>query len=414
MHITSFRTPSAVPLILLLLATAAALAGNWPQWRGPHRDGVASLDHQGPWPQKLTLQWKVEAGEGHSAPIVAGDRIFLLAREGENEVVSSLALETGKTIWRQSYAAPYEMNSAARGHGKGPKSTPVLDGGRLYTFGISGVLSAFDAASGKLLWRKDFSKQYSVTSPDFGTAMSPIVAGGRVIAHVGGSQGGALTAFDAASGEPVWSWSGDGPSYASPILVTLSGVQQIVTQTQSQIVGVAFDNGKLLWTIPFTTPFDQNIVTPVVYNDTLIFSGHQERTFAVRVTASAGKWTAEQIWTNDAVPMYMSSPVVRGDYLYGFTEKRKGSLFCLDARDGKVLWTDEGRQGDNASLVLAGGQLLVLTTEGELLVVPASSSGFKVTASYEVADTPTWAYPAVAGNRILVKDQTILTAWSVE
>jgi len=156
MRLTSFRSPSAVPLILLLLATAAALAGNWPQWRGPHRDGVASLDHQGPWPQKLTLQWKVEAGEGHSAPIVSGDRIFLLAREGESEVVSSLALETGKTIWRQSYAAPYEMNSAARGHGKGPKSTPVLDGGRLYTFGISGIRQAalaqgfFEAVRGNL------------------------------------------------------------------------------------------------------------------------------------------------------------------------------------------------------------------------------------------------------------------------
>jgi outer membrane protein assembly factor BamB len=414
MRSTLIQRGFAVSLALLFLATAAALAGNWPQWRGPQRDGVASLDHSGAWPEKLKQRWKVEVGEGHSSPIVVRDRVYLLARKGENEIASSLALESGKTIWQQSYAAPYEMSPVAQAHGKGPKSTSVIDQGRLYTFGISGVLSAFDAAGGKPLWRKDFSKQYKATSPAFGTAMSPAVAGGRVIAHVGGHAGGALTAFDAQSGEPVWSWSEDGPAYTSPIVITLGGVRQVVTQTEKQIVGVSFDSGKLLWRIPFTTPYDQNVVTPVVYKDTLIFSGHQQRTFAVRVAQNAGKWSAREIWTNDAVPMYMSSPVLSGDHLYGFTEKRKGSLFCLDARDGKVLWSDEGRQGDNASLVLAGGQLLVLTTGGELLVVPASPSGYKTAASYEVADTPTWAHLAVAGNRILVKDKTTLAAWSLE
>lgn len=411
---STVRGRFAAFLTLLFLVTAAALAADWPQWRGPHRDGIATLDHTGAWPEKLNLRWKVEVGEGHSSPIVMGDRVFLLARKGENEIASSLALENGKTVWQQSYPAPYEMSSVARAHGKGPKSTPVADQGRLYTFGISGVLSAFDAAGGKLLWRKDFSKQYKATSPEFGTAMSPVVAGGRVIAHVGGQAGGALTAFDAQSGEPVWSWSEDGPAYTSPIVTTLAGVRQVVTQTEKQIVGVSFENGKLLWKIPFTTPYDQNVVTPVIYKDTLIFSGHQQRTFAVRVTQNGGKWSAEEIWTNDAVPMYMSSPVLSGDHLYGFTEKRKGSLFCLDARDGKVLWTDEGRQGENASLVLAGNHLLVLTTEGELLVVPASPSGYKAAAAYEVADTPTWAHLAIAGNRILVKDQTTLAAWSLE
>jgi outer membrane protein assembly factor BamB len=414
MRPNSIRHRIAISLFLLLLVTAAALAANWPQWRGPHRDGVAALDHSGAWPEKLKLQWKVEVGEGHSSPIIAGDRVFLLARQGENEIASSLALATGKTIWQQSYPAPYEMVSVARAHGKGPKSTSVIDQGRLYTFGISGVLSAFDADGGKPLWRKDFAKQYKSTWPAFGTAMSPVAAAGRVIAHVGGFQGGALTAFNSQSGEPVWTWGEDGPAYTSPIVITLAGVRQVVTQSEKHIVGISFDNGKLLWQIPFTTPYDQNIVSPVVYKDTLIFSGHQQRTFAVRVTQTAGKWYAEEIWTNDAVPMYMSSPVLNGDHLYGFTEKRRGSVFCLDARDGKLVWTDEGRQGDNASLVLAGNHLLVLTTEAELLVVPASPAGYKVTRAYEVSDTPTWAHLAIAGNRILVKDQTTLAAWSLE
>jgi outer membrane protein assembly factor BamB len=414
MRSTTSRRRRAAFVTLLLLLAAGMLAANWPQWRGPHRDGIAALDRKGPWPQKLNQLWKVEVGEGHSSPIVVGDRIFLLARKNENEVAYSLAPEDGKTIWLQSYAAPYQVNSAASAHGKGPKSTPVADQGRLYTFGISGILSAFETAGGKLLWRKDFSKQYKATSPAFGTAMSPVVAGGRLIAHVGGHAGGALTALDAQSGEPLWSWSDDGPAYTSPIVTTIAGVRQIITQSEKQIVGVAFDDGKLLWKIPFTTPYDQNIVTPVVYKDTLIFSGHQQRTFAVRVAQSGGKWSTQELWSNDAVPMYMSSPVLSGDHLFGFTEKRRGSLFCLDARDGKLLWTDEGRQGDNASLVLAGGDLLVLTTEGELLVVPASPGGYKVTASYEVAGTPTWAHLAIAGNRILIKDQTTLAAWSLD
>jgi outer membrane protein assembly factor BamB len=398
----------------LLFCAAAAFAADWPQWRGANRDGVAELSRNGAWPKQLNREWTVEVGEGHSSPVTAGDRIFLLARQGENEVAMSLSLETGTTLWRQTYPAPYEMSSVARAHGKGPKSTSVVDSGRLHTLGISGILSAFDAATGKLLWRHDFSKRYKGTSPLYGTAMSPLVTGGRVIAHVGGHDDGALIAFDAQSGDEVWSWSGDGPGYTSPIVATLGGTRQLITQTQENIAGFALDDGKLLWKIAFTTPYDQNSVTPIVYKDTLIFSGHQQRTFAVRVAQSGGKWSTEEVWTNDAVPMYMSSPVLRGDHIYGFTEKRKGSLFCLDARDGKVLWSDEGRQAENAALALAGEDLLMLTTQSELLVIPATPGEYKVTAAYEVAGTPTWAHPAIMGNRILIKDLTKLTAWSLK
>ena len=137
-----------------------------------------------------------------------------------------------------AYDAPYQMDPAATGHGKGPKSTPVLSGGRLFTLGISGVLSAVDAATGKLLWRQTFDKEFPLTAPDFGTAMSPHGRRRCVIAHVGGTDGGALRAFDAATGRVRWSWTEDGPAYASPVIVEAGGVRQIVTQTQRHIVGV--------------------------------------------------------------------------------------------------------------------------------------------------------------------------------
>ena len=157
----------------------------------------------------------------------------------------------GKLLWRAAYPAPYKVNPAADRHGAGPKSTPVVYQGKVFTLGIGGVLSSFDAATGKPGWRKNFSGEFRETSPWYGTAASPVVDGGMVIAHVGGHDDGALMAFDAATGAVKWKWKGDGPGYASPIVVELAGKRQVVTQTQQNIVGVAAATGELLWKIPF-------------------------------------------------------------------------------------------------------------------------------------------------------------------
>ena len=153
------------------------------------------------------------------------------------------------------------MNSAATSHGKGPKSTPLLAGGRLYTLGISGVLSALDAATGKVAWRHAFDKEFG-PPPDFGTATSPLFDNGLVIAHVGGINAGALRAFDPATGATKWSWTGDGPGYASPVSFTAAGVRQIVDVSKTKVVGVDAASGALLWSLPLVTPYDQNAVTP--------------------------------------------------------------------------------------------------------------------------------------------------------
>jgi outer membrane protein assembly factor BamB len=253
------------------------IASDWPEWRGPHRDGVV-LEEPKAWPEKLNLKWKIEVGIGHSSPVMAAGSIYDFAREGDQETVLSIDPANGKVRWKQQYAAPYKMNPAAVSHGEGPKATPLYADGKLYTFGISGILSAFDAETGKPLWRLD-----TKGSPDFGTAMSPVFDGGMVIAHVGGTKVGALTAFDPANGAVKWTWNGDSPAYASPLVVELGGVRQVVTQSHSNIVGIAAASGKLLWKIPFSTEYDQNIVTPVLYKDTLIFSGIDKGVFAVRL-----------------------------------------------------------------------------------------------------------------------------------
>ena len=399
--------------VTLMVCPALVFAQDWNQWRGPSRTGVTTaFKAPASWPERPRQVWKVQAGEGHSSPIVAADRVYLLSRISGQEVVTAYEVATGKEVWRQRYDAPYEMNSAATSHGKGPKSTPVFDRGRLYTFGIGGILSAWNAASGKLLWRTDFKKDFPSTSPDFGVAMSPIVASDKLIVHAGGPGNGAVLALNPLTGKQVWSWKGEGPAYASPVAATIDGVPQIVTQTQKHVIGLSLADGKLLWQIPFTTEYDQNSVTPVVTRDLVIFSGIGKPLAAYRIAREGDKWAATMAWQNESLPMYMSSPVAAGGQLYGLSQRSRGQFFCVDSLTGKTLWTSRGREGENAALALAGDLLLVTTTEGELVVMRASPKAFEIVKRYTIAESAVWAHPAPTAAGVLIKDAESLTYWS--
>ena len=403
-----------VSILVMCLSDIVGTA-DWNQWRGPNRDGSFSTFKV---PEKLPDQlkqiWNVEVGIGHSSPVISGTKVFLISRVAEQEVIAAYDLATGKLIWKDSYDAPYEMNPAAIPHGKGPKSTPVVANGKLYTLGISGVLSCYDASAGKLVWRNDFKKEFPVTSPDFGNAMSPIVDQGLLIVHAGGPGKGALFAMDAVKGDVKWRWTDDGAGYSSPIIVNLNGTRQVVTQTQKNIVGIAESNGELLWKLPFTTDYEQNIVTPVLYKDLLIFSGIDKGAFAVRVAKKEGKFVPETVWQNEKASMYMSSPVLVGDFLYGMSHYRKGQYFCLDARTGQTQWTSNGAEGDNASIINAGPQILFLSNNADLTIANATEKKYEVLKKYTVAKSPTWAHPAVADNEIVIKDQKSLTLYTMK
>jgi len=388
------------------MANRYSPAQEWPQWRGPNRDGiVAEFSVPQTWPESLKLKWKV---------IVAEGKIYTHTRQNEQEVVACLNLETGEILWRKSYLVSYTMNSAATSHGKGPKSTPVLHGGKLYTLSINGILSCFDALTGDLKWRKEFSNKFPKTTPLYGTAMSPLVEADLLIAHVGGHDQGALIAFDVETGDVKWNWEGDGPGYASPIVVELEGVRQIVTQTQNYCVGVSAATGELLWSIPFTTVYDQNIVTPIIYDEMLIFSGINNGTMAIKVVKQGNNWSTEQIWHNPKVSMYMNSPVRSDDLLFGFSRQRGGHFFCLDVNTGSTLWTSDDRQGENAAILSAGEVLFLLTNDAKLSVVKRSAEGFEPITQYTVADSQTWTHPVILGKQIVIKDASTLALWSLE
>ncbi len=396
-------------MLLTLAASLSPLSGaDWPQWRGPQRDGVAAAAELPPvLPEELIELWSADVGEGHASPVVAGETVYVRARVGEEEVVRALALADGAEIWRWSVTTPYTRNPAAFSHGRGPRSTPVVAGRSVCSLGVTGLLSCLDRETGQLRWERDFASRFDRTWPEFGTATSPAVVGDRLVAHVGGKKSGALIAFDLETGAEQWSWSGDAPAYASPVLATLDGVTQVVTQSREHVVAVDADSGALLWKMPFETAWQQNSVTPLVAGDRIVISGLDRGVTALDPRRDVrGNWVLTIAWRNDEVPMYMSSPVTRDGLLFGMTDKRKGQLFCLDLATGKLRWTSEGREGENAALILAGNRLFVQTTEAELLVGAAGADGWRPEARYTIAGSPTWAHPALVGGRVVVKDKT--------
>ncbi len=400
---------------LLLSASLAgqapqARADGWPQWRGAARDGSATFAAPAAWPESLTLKWKVEVGTGYAAPISVGDRVFAFSRQGEDEVMRALDAASGKTVWETKYNATYKPNPAAtRTHGTGPKSTPTFADGRLFTLGMSGIVTAFDAASGKQLWQKPGA----AVEPLYHTAMSPLVDNGLAIVHVGGHNAGALTAFDARTGEVKWSWDGDGPAYGSPIAVDLGGTRQVITMTQDNLVAVSAATGALLWKRPYTVRATRNAVTPIVHNQIVIVSGLGMPVVAFRVANKGGQWTSEDVWTNNDVTMDMSTGVVIGNSLFGFSARNSGQYFAIDANTGETQWLSEPRVAENAAIVRAGNLWFALDTEARLSVARANPKQMEVLKRYTVAQSATWAQPVLSGQRLFIKDLSAISLWTL-
>jgi len=414
---------AATVLVFLVFASPPeAQAGDWPQWRGPNRDGTApGAKLPAALPTTLDQVWKVRVGGGQSSPIIAGGRVFVHARQGEEEVVLALSAATGKEVWRHAYAASYAPRNAAIQYGPGPKSTMLAEGDSVYSFGIRERLLALDADSGEVRWSKTFDDLYEEPYPIWGTASSPLIEGNLLIVPIGTTgneqQGdaGALVAWDKRTGEEVWRVDGP-PAYASPVAFDHGGVRQIVTLDNVSFFGVGAADGDPLWSLEFTTAFQQNTPTTIRHDGSFILSGYQWGTAAIRVGPPAepdGAWEVTEIWKTDDAELYMDSPVLVGDHLYFRSNKRAGTFVCLDPATGEVMWQGPGRWAAYASVIGVDDRLLVLTDEAELKVIAADPSRYRELASWEVADSPTWAHVALSGSRVLVKDEEHLAAFDL-
>ncbi|HEX3248240.1 MAG TPA: PQQ-binding-like beta-propeller repeat protein [Pyrinomonadaceae bacterium] len=395
-------------LAIVFLAVTAASAQEWTQWRGPARDGsVSAKNAPAAWPETLQRSWRVEIGEGYSSPIVAGGRVFVHGRKDPEEIVVSINLADGKVLWQQKYQAEFKKNQYAVEMAKGPNATPLVAGNRLFTLGVTGILNAWDTATGKLLWTRDFSKAIDTSKLFCGTAASPLLVDGRLVIQVGSDiHGGQILGLNPATGATEWEWHGLGPGYASPLLVELGGSKQIVSMTEGSIVSLDGKTGKELWIMPFPDEWHENISTPLWTGTNLVVSGPRQGTHAYALKQTGGKWEATEVWKNPNIAMYMSSPVFGDGLIYGHSEKRKGQFFALDAKTGETRWTTEGREGEHASLLLTPQNVVFLTNGADLIVAKRNTPAFAVERRYEVAQASTFATPVLLGSNILVRDAT--------
>jgi outer membrane protein assembly factor BamB len=406
------RGPAAVLLALVAAGHLAdpgpARAEDWPQWRGPNRDArVSGFVAPASWPKALTKKWTVTVGEAVASPVLANNRVYVFTRKGGDEVLTCLDAATGNQVWQDKYASSPVRGVAGGFRGsesfKGPRSTPAVGEGKVCALGVNGTVSCLGADKGGLVWRKN-----TMSKPRFYTSSSPLIAEGKCVVLLGSDEA-ELTAYNLASGKQEWKWVGDEPSYGSPVLATIGGTKQVVTPTKNNLVGVRLEDGKLLWkaTLP---PAKYSTGTPVVDGNTVICTGA-----AYRVEKKGDKFAVSDVW-QDRAPATYNTPVLRDGLLYGLTGRGRGAtnLYCQDARTGKVLWTNKAPRGECGEVLAAGPVLVLLSSNSDLVVFKPSKAGYEELARYKVADTPTWAYPIIDGNRVFVKDRNSITLWMIE
>jgi outer membrane protein assembly factor BamB len=393
----------------VLIGAAWVNAQDWPQWRGVNRDGkVSGFSAPSTWPKELAQKWKTTVGLGDATPALVGDKLYVFARQGEEEVAQCLNAVDGKEIWHDNYKA-IAVTGAPSAH-PGPRSSPTVVDGKVITLGVGGVLSCLEAASGKIIWR---NSNFNTTESPFYTALSPIVVDGLCIAHLGNNKNGTVLAFDLATGEQKWKLPNDCPSYASPVLMTVDGTKQIVLMTEKKIIGVSTAEGKLLWEIPFEAKGRSfNAATPIVDGQTVIFTGAGRGTKAVKIEKQGDTFAAkDELWSSPTATGF-NTPVLKEGLLYGLSER--GKLYCMNAKDGKEAWTAEPNLGRFGAIVDTGSILVALPEKSGLIVFKPSDKQYEEVAIIKVSDAPTYAHPVLAGKRIFVKDKDSVMLLTVE
>jgi len=400
---------SAVSGLLLITLATSTQAQDWPQWRGVNRDAkVTGFTAPKKWPDHLNQKWKIDVGQADATPALVGDKLYVFSRQETDEVTECLDAATGKQLWIDKYTAKAATGPAG-GH-PGPRSSPAVGEGKVVTLGVRGTLSCLDAATGKVLWRKDEFPGW----PKFFTSLSPIIVNGLCVAHLGGSTNGTIVAYNLADGTHKWHWTGDGPAYDSPVLMTVGDTTLIVLQTDKKIVALNAADGTAAWQADFAPKgMAHNTATPIVNGQTLIYTGAGRGTVAVKLQKSGEAVTAQELWKNPDLAPQFASPVLKDGLLYGLSQR--GQFYCINAQTGKTAWVEEdASRGGFGSIVDAGPVLLALTPKSELIVFQPSDKAYTQLASIKVADEPTYGYPVVAGNRIFVQDQASVILWTLQ
>jgi outer membrane protein assembly factor BamB len=372
----------------------------WPGFRGPRRDGVVRGVRIDPdWSAKPPVQmWHRPVGPGWSSFAVRGDLFYTQEQRGDNEVVACYKASTGEPVWTHRDAARFFESNA----GAGPRATPSLSNNRVFTFGATGILNALDANNGRVLWTRNVSSETNTKVPFWGFSSSPLVIGDLVIVAASGQ----LVAYDAAAGNRRWLGPNAGGSYSSPHLATIDGVQQVLLITGAGTTSVTPNDGKQLWTDAWAS---NSIVQPGVTPDgDVLVTSQDNGTRRIAVAHDANGWSVHERWTSNGLKPYFNDFVVHKGYAYGFDGR---ILACIDLKDGERKWKG-GRYG-NGQLVLLPDQdlLLVLSEEGELVLVSATPDQFTERAKVPAIEGKTWNHPVLVGDILLVRNGEEMAAY---
>lgn len=384
---------------------ATVARADWPGFRGPGRDGIArgGVRIATDWSRTPPVQlWRRPIGPGWSSFAVAGDLLYTQEQRGNDEVVSCYKVTTGQPVWRHRYGVRFwESNGGA-----GPRATPTLDNGRVYTLGATGILSALDAGSGAGVWSRNVASDTATKVPMWGFASSPLVVGDVVIVGAAGK----LAAYDLATGDPRWTGPAHSMSYSSPQRATIDGVAQVLLLSGDGATSVAPASGTLLWEHKWP---GFTIVQPALVADRDVLISTAGGTGGIgmrrlRVAHGPGGWTVQERWTSDGLSPYFNDFVVHQGHAFGFDGS---TLACIDLEHGKRSW-EGGRYGAGQLILLPDQDLLlVVSEEGELALVRATPDKFTEVARFPALKGKTWNHPVVVGDILLVRNDQEMAAF---
>jgi outer membrane protein assembly factor BamB len=399
--------------LLLLLATAPGVhAVDWPQWRGPQRDGQFTGSA---WPDKLDTNhlrqvWRVELGPSYSGPVVSGQRVFTTeTKDKKVEAVTAFHRETGKELWRAQWEGAVSVPFFAKSNGDWIRATPACDGESLFVAGMRDVLVCLDVETGKERWRFDFVKKLAAPVPDFGFVCSPLVDSDAVYVQAGAS----FVKLNKRTGEVVWRTLEDkggmwGSVFSSPVFATLAGKRQLVVQTRDKLAGVDPADGKVLWEQPVAAFRGMNILTPVAHKDMLFSSTYGGKTIGFKVTEADGKFACAEAWRHKSQG-YMSTPVVIEGVAY--THLKSQRLMAIEVETGRELWTSDTSFGKYWSLVAQGGRILGLDQRGRLFLLRANREKLELLDERKLGGAETWAHLAAADDELFIRELNALTVY---
>ncbi len=384
----------------------------WPQWGGPNRDfKVSAQGIKDNWQSGSPTQlWSRPLGEGHSAVLVEGGRLYTMYSNGNREVIIALDAATGRTHWEFPYEAA--TSGLDLSEGKGPHSTPLIVGNLIFCVGVKGTMHALDKSNGRMVWKHDLWAEYGGNFDGRGYSPSPVAYKNTVIVPVGGRSGQTLMGFDQQTGNLVWKNIDFTPAPASPIIINVGGQDQIVHFGANEVYGADPTNGNLLWSYPHKTSFGLNISTPVWdAGDSLLFisSGYGTGSRALQLTRSGNQTSARQVWANSRMRIHFGTAIRIGDLVYGSSGDFGPAFFtAINVKNGQVAWQDRGLT--RASFVHADNKFIILDEDGTLAVASPGQGSLTIHAKAPVMKNRAWTVPTVVGTKVYLRDRRVIAA----